>query len=149
VQNGQGAVIDRNGYALLPSLTPYRENTVSLDTLNMRADAELSGGSQRVVPYAGAVSKVNFSTLQGHAVLISLSTTQGSAPPMGAEVRDAAGTVIGVVGQGSQLYARVPHDSGSLEVRWEGNSQRCLVNYQITGKTQQALILLDGICRKS
>ncbi len=149
VQNGQGAVIDRNGYALLPSLTPYRENTVSLDTLNMRADAELSGGSQRVVPYAGAVSKVNFSTLQGHAVLISLSTTQGSAPPMGAEVRDAAGTVMGVVGQGSQLYARVPHDSGSLEVRWEGNSQRCLVNYQITGKTQQALILLDGICRKS
>ena len=149
VQNGQGAVIDSNGYALLPSLTPYRENTVSLDTLNMRADAELSGGSQRVVPYAGAVSKVSFSTLRGNAVLISLNTNLGLPPPMGAEVRDAAGTVIGVVGQGSQLYARVPHDSGTLKVSWDGNTNHCLVDYQITGKTQQALILLNGICRKS
>ncbi|WAH61534.1 fimbria/pilus outer membrane usher protein (plasmid) [Pseudomonas silvicola] len=120
VQNGQGAVIDYNGYALLPSLTPYRENTVSLNTLHMRADAELNGGSQRVVPYAGAVSQVSFATLRGTAVLISLNTTEGMAPPMGAEVRDASNTVIGVVGQGSQLYARVPHDSGSLQISWDG-----------------------------
>lgn len=147
VQNGQGAVIDYNGYALLPSLTPYRENTVSLNTLHMRADAELNGGSQRVVPYAGAVSQVSFATLRGTAVLISLNTTEGMAPPMGAEVRDASNTVIGVVGQGNQLYARVPHDSGSLQISWDGKTQRCAVNYQITGKTQQALILLNGICR--
>lgn len=147
VQNGQGAVIDSHGYALLPSLTPYRENTVSLDSKNMRADAELSGGSQRVVPYAGAVSQMKFSTLRGNAVLISLK--EGIAPPMGAEVRDNQGVLIGVVGQGSQLYARVPDDSGSLQVSWNGNAHHCLVNYQITGQKQQALILLDGTCRKS
>lgn len=149
VRNGQGAVVDAFGYAILPSLTSYRENTVSLDTLNMRADAELSGGSQRVVPYAGAVVQVHFATLKGKAVLINLKTANGEMPPMGAEVRDAENTVIGVVGQGGQLYARVPHDSGVLRVGWNNNGpQRCRVNYQITGQFDSQIIHLDSLCSK-
>ena len=148
VRNGQGAVIDRFGYAILPSLTPYRENTVSLDTLKMRTDTELNGGSQRVVPYAGAVSRVSFATLRGKAVLISLATTDGETPPMGAEVRDAEKVLVGVVGQGGQLYARVPHDSGTLKVSWNNQKSVCLVTYQITGRQQSDLIPLNGSCRK-
>lgn len=148
VRNGQGAVIDRFGYAILPSLTPYRENSVSLDTLNMRADTELNGGSQRVVPYAGAVSRVSFATLRGKAVLISLAANGGETPPMGAEVRDAENVAVGVVGQGGQLYARVPHDSGVLKVSWNNQHSVCFVNYQITGRPQSDLIPLNGSCRK-
>jgi len=146
VQNGQGAVIDSNGYALLPSLTPYQENSVSLDTLHMRSDTELSAGSQRIVPYAGAVGRITFPTLRGKAVLIAIKN--GAAPPMGAEVRDSDGTLIGLVGQGSQLYARVPHDSGTLKVSWNGNTSQCLVDYQITGMVPQELVQLESICRK-
>ncbi|WP_152999663.1 fimbrial outer membrane usher protein [Pantoea stewartii] len=149
VRNGQGAVIDRFGYAILPSLSAYRENNISLDTLDMNADAELSGGSQRVVPYAGAVVRINFATIKGKAVLISLTSNAGETPPMGAEVRDADNTVIGVVGQGGQLYARVPHDSGTLKVSWDNDGQQtCLVNYQITGKQDDHLIQLTGLCNK-
>jgi len=148
VRNGQGAVIDRFGYAILPSLTPYRENTVSLYTLKMRTDTELNGGSQRVVPYAGAVSRVSFATLRGKAVLISLATTDGETPPMGAEVRDAEKVLVGVVGQGGQLYARVPHDSGTLKVSWNNQKSVCLVTYQITGRQQSDLIPLNGSGRK-
>lgn len=148
VRNGQGAVIDRFGYAILPSLTPYRENSVSLDTLNMRTDTELSGGSKRVVPYAGAVSRVSFATLRGKAVLISLSTTDGETPPMGAEVRDTDKVLVGVVGQGGQLYARVPHDSGTLKVSWNEQKSACLVSYQVSGRQQSDLIPLNGSCRK-
>lgn len=146
VRNGQGAVIDRFGYALLPSLTPYRENSVSLDTLNMRADAELSGGSQRAVPYAGAIGHIRFATLKGKAVLIALSASEGILPPMGAEVRDSEATLIGMVGQGGQLYARVPHDSGTLKVSWDGGA--CFVRYQLTGRTAAGLIPLNGTCSK-
>ncbi|WP_164098542.1 fimbria/pilus outer membrane usher protein, partial [Serratia marcescens] len=35
VQNGQGAVIDHFGYAILPTLSPYRRNNISLDTRHM------------------------------------------------------------------------------------------------------------------
>lgn len=149
VRNGQGAVVDSFGYAILPSLTPYRANTVSLDTLNMSSDAELSGGSQRVVPYAGAVAKINFATIRGKAVLINLTMRNGEVPPMGAEVRDADNTLIGVVGQGGQLYARVPHDSGTLKVNWgESATNTCYVNYQITGRDDEGIIHLNSSCSK-
>ncbi|WP_410174104.1 fimbrial outer membrane usher protein [Pantoea vagans] len=149
VRNGQGAVIDRFGYAILPSLTPYQANTVSLDTRYMNADAELSGGSQRVVPYAGSVTRINFATLQGKAVLIALKNEDDDIPPMGTEVRDADNTVIGIIGQGGQLYARVPHDSGTLKVNWQYKGNKtCFVNYQITGRVNEDIVRLDAVCRK-
>ncbi len=147
VQNGQGAVIDSFGYAILPALSPYRNNNVSLETRQMSRDAELTGGSQRVVPYAGAIARVKFHTLKGKAVLINLSSSQGMIPPMGAEVRTAEGTVIGMVGQGGQIYARVPNVSGVLRVLWgESTRQTCVVRYQITGKNDTDLIHLNQTC---
>lgn len=149
VQNGQGAVVDRFGYAIMPSLSPYRGNNVSLDSRTMNSDAELTGGSQRVVPYAGAIARVNFATLKGKAVLISLKATDGRVPPMGADVLDAEGTVIGMVGQGGQIYARIASASGSLRVRW-GNTpaQACHVRYQLDLESEDDIIHLSKICEK-
>ena len=42
----------------------------------------------------------------------------GSIPPMGAEVLSDEGAVIGMVGQGGQVYARINHNSGRLLIRW-------------------------------
>ncbi len=36
----------------------------------MRSDAELTGGSQQIVPHAGAIARVNFATISGKAVPI-------------------------------------------------------------------------------
>ncbi|MBS1204298.1 MAG: pilus assembly protein porin PapC [Proteobacteria bacterium] len=149
IQNGQGAVIDHFGYAILPSLSPYSSNNVSLDARNMNADAELKGGSKRVVPYAGAIVQVDFATLRGKAVLITLKTQEGNVPPMGAEVRDTEGTLIGMVGQGGQIYARVPNNSGVLLVSWgKTHSQQCRVPYQITGRDAEALVHLSQTCEQ-
>ncbi|WP_258965369.1 fimbrial outer membrane usher protein [Scandinavium tedordense] len=149
VQNGQGAVVDSFGYAIMPSLSPYRSNNVSLDSRTMTRDAELTGGSQRVVPYAGAIARVNFATLKGKAVLINLKSADGSVPPMGADVLDGDGTVIGMVGQGGQIYARIPSTSGSLLVRWgTASNQACHVRYQLNLESQDEIIHLNKICEK-
>lgn len=149
VQNGQGAVIDRFGYAILPSLSPYRRNNVSLDTRQMRSDAELTGGSQQVVPYAGAIARVNFSTITGKAVLIAVKMADGGIPPMGAEVMNSEGAVIGMVGQGGQVYARISTPSGSLLVRWgKGANRRCRVPYQFDMHSPENVIYLTTTCER-
>ena len=71
-----------------------------------------------MVPYAGAIARVNFSTITGKAVLIAVKMADGGIPPMGAEVMNSEGAVIGMVGQGGQVYARISTPSGSLLVRW-------------------------------
>ncbi|MBG6246521.1 hypothetical protein CS369_20535 [Candidatus Symbiopectobacterium sp. 'North America'] len=121
VRNGQGATVDRFGYAILPSLAPYRYNTITLDASTMNDETELQGGSQHVVPYAGALAQVSFSTLQGRAVLIATQLEDGSFPPMGADVVTAAGNTVGMVGQGGKSMPALPKTA--TPYRWYGASR--------------------------
>lgn len=149
VRNGQGASVDRFGYAILPSLTPYRYNTISLDSQNMADDVELQGGSKRLVPYAGAIARVKFATTYGKATLINTTLPDGSLPPMGADVTDSKGEAIGIMGQGGQIYARIAAQSGVLYVNWGKNTaQRCQVWYQLPTTSDAPLYQLTLPCRQ-
>ncbi|MEB7540290.1 fimbrial outer membrane usher protein [Pantoea anthophila] len=130
INNGQGAKIDMFGYAIMPSLTPYRYNTISLDAKSISQDVELEGGSVRVVPVLGSVPKVAFKTIAGTPALIIASQDDGTPVPMGAEVKDSQGNNIGMAGQNGQIYARLPEASGTLFVNW-GSVNACHINYQL------------------
>lgn len=73
VMDGQGARVDRFGYALAPSLVPYHYNTVALNPEGMNDKAELEDGQRRVAPYAGATVRLHFNTVRGQALLITRS----------------------------------------------------------------------------
>ncbi|WP_320910176.1 fimbria/pilus outer membrane usher protein, partial [Citrobacter farmeri] len=149
IRNGQGATVDRFGYAILPSLTPYRYNTISLDSQNMADDVELQGGSKRLVPYAGAISRVTFKTTHGKATLINTTLPDGSLPPMGADVTDSNGDAVGIMGQGGQIYARIAAQSGVLFVKWGKNTaQQCQVWYQLPTTSDTPLYQLTLPCRQ-
>ena len=141
--------MDRFGYAILPSLTPYRYNTISLDSRNMADDVELQGGSKRLVPYAGAISRVTFKTTHGKATLINTTLPDGSQPPMGADVTDSDGETVGIMGQGGQIYARIAAQSGVLFVKWGKNAaQQCQVWYQLPTTRDAPLYQLTLPCRQ-
>lgn len=148
IRNGQGATVDRFGYAILPSLTPYRYNTISLDSQNMADDVELQGGSKRLVPYAGAISRVTFKTTHGKATLINTTLPDSSQPPMGADVTDSNGEAVGIMGQGGQIYARLAAQSGVLFVKWgKTAAQQCQVWYQLPTTRDAPLYQLTLPCR--
>lgn len=148
VLNAQGTTIDGNGYALVPAVTPYRYNSVALDPQGMQGKAELEDGEQRVAPYAGAAVKVRFKTRTGNALLIRTRLANGQAVPPGAEAYDESGSVIGMVGQGSQVYVRSDKPRGRLSLRWgEDSDERCSLPYDTTGKDlEQVLIRLEATC---
>lgn len=147
VNNGQGATINSDGFALVPSLTPYRFNSVQLDTRDMAANIELEDNQQRVAPYAGAAVKLSFSTVKGTAALIDVTSRRG-ALPAGADVFDEHNQVIGMVGQANQVYARLPAAQGKLTVRWgDSSAERCVLSYKLSdASAEQALIPLSAQC---
>jgi len=147
IKNGQGAKIDSFGYAILPSLSPYQYNTVSLDPKGLDSQIEIQGGSQQVVPYAGAFVQVNFETLSGQQVLINTLLDQGQVIPMGADVMDKDGNNLGMVGQGGQIYARINNQSGVLFVKWgDDEVQQCRINYQLPIASGNELVQLIAKC---
>lgn len=147
VQNAMGARVNASGYAIMPSLIPYSFNEVVLDPQGMiNNNVELKNQSNRIAPYAGAMVKIHMKTSEGYPLLLSVDG--GDLPlALGAEVYDEAGKVIGMVSQGSVIYARVKSLSGAVYVRSEKN--RCTLAYSVADKTSNLpLYRASAICKR-
>lgn len=149
VMNGQGAEIDSSGFALVPSLTPYRYNTVAINPEGMNEKTELDDGQRRIAPYAGAAVKVNFKTRNGNALLIKAHLANGKSIPMGADVIDESGSIVGMVGQGGQAYVRSDQSVGTMILRWgERTEEQCVIAYDLKDlDIEQPLIRINSECR--
>lgn len=147
VIGGQGAKIDRFGYAVVPYLAPYRYNNVILSPENMNSHTELASNQKQIAPYAGIASKIKFNTVTGYPILLTLENTTKNIP-MGAIVYNADNKNIGMVGQGKQAYARVEQLKGKLTIQWgESKSQQCITEYDLSNSdTDEFLIMVNAKC---
>lgn len=148
VMDGQGARIDRFGYALAPALTPYHYNTVALNPEGMNSKAELADGQKRVAPYAGATVRLHFNTVRGQALLITAQRPDNGTIPMGTAVLDPAGKNIGMVGQANQLYLRSDKTEDTLTLQWgKQANQQCRLHYHAPAAEDTPIQRLSAPCR--
>ncbi|MFW1945091.1 fimbria/pilus outer membrane usher protein [Acinetobacter guillouiae] len=147
--NGQGTRINHQGYALIPAITPYRYNNISLEPKGISDRVEIETNDQRIVPYAGAAVKVKFKTRMGYPLLIQAKLDADEFVPLGADVIDSQNNVIGMVGQSGQMYVRIPAKQGVLTVKWgEESDQKCDVHYQLNDELlKQTIIRLEETCK--
>jgi outer membrane usher protein len=147
--NGQGTRINHQGYALIPAITPYRYNNISLEPKGISDRVEIETNDQRIVPYAGAAVKIKFKTRMGYPLLIQAKLDADEFVPLGADVIDAENNVIGMVGQSGQMYVRTPAKQGVLTVKWgEEADQKCDVHYQMNDELlKQSIIRLEETCK--
>ncbi len=145
--NSSQTTIDSHGYALVPSMTPYRYNNVSLDPQGMEGNAEVLDSQKRVVPVAGASVKVKFRTRMGTALLIKSITEDGNSIPMGAQVYNSRNEMVGIAGQSGQIYVRVEKNKGKLWVRTGNGNEQCVITYDLKDMdTKLPLINLSSRC---
>lgn len=133
------STVDRFGYGIGNSLTPYRENIVSLDINDLDNDVEMKSTSATVIPRRGAVVVSQFETDQGQSAILNLIRSDRQPVPFTAEVYDLNNKLLGTVGQGSQAFVRGIGESGELEVRWsqKNQTQRCRLHYQTTSGNEK------------
>ena len=138
IGNAAGVRVGQDGYALVPYVTPYVLNTVSIDPTGLSLDLQLDNTSVQLAPRAGAVVLVKFKTENGRFVLIQARLADGSTLPFGAEVEDAQGQVIGVVGQAGRIMVRISREAGRLNVQWQerDGSRSCSFPYQLRPRNE-------------
>lgn len=140
VINAAGVRIDRFGYALVPYMTPFALNNVQIDPKGLPLNVQLDATSAQVAPHAGAVVMVDFKTEYGRTVVFRIRRTDGLPVPFGAEILDAHGDPVGVVGQGGQALVRGVKDEGELQIRWQldgGIAGRCSMPYHLPPASRQ------------
>lgn len=116
--NAPGTKTNADGYALIPYLTPYRKNRVSLDTQHLDHSTEIENGVTNVVPRRGAVVKAEFAAQRVEKVLLNLRLEDGGLPPFGAQVVDGEQRTVGVVGPGGQVLLALEGEASAVTVRW-------------------------------
>ncbi len=132
INGNHSAQVGKSGYAVVPNLTPYRQNVVELDPKDLSVDVELKTAAQNVAPRAGSVVKLEFETVSGQALLITAVREDGSPLPFGADVFDEDGASVGVVGQGGKAFVRVSRTHGELTVKWgKAASAACHLRYEL------------------
>ena len=148
-----GVRIDHAGYALLPYLTPYNLNTVTIDPRGLPLDVQLDATSTQVAPHAGAVVMLKFKTRQGRTVILEVHLKNGDALPFGAEVFDEKGVSLGMAGQAGKILARGVKRAGELTARWQddqGTSHACSFPYRLTaparGKGMTSYQAINATC---
>jgi len=147
--NGSGEIGD-SGYAVMPYLSAYRENRITLDTSTLTADVEVKNNSTLAVPRSGAVVRVDFETDQGRSAVIELIRSDKGFIPLGADVFDEKGENIGTVGQAGQAYVRGIGNNGTLRVVWgPGKENTCTARYRMDSGAQKVgltTMLNNQIC---
>lgn len=146
-----GVRIDHAGYALLPYLTPYNLNTITIDPKGLPLDVQLDATSTQVAPHAGAVVMLKFKTKQGRTVILQVRLKDGGALPFGAEVFDEKGVSLGMAGQAGKILARGVKRTGRLTARWQddqGTSHACVFPYRMTapGKSMTSYQAIHATC---
>ena len=151
VFNQTGVKTDFRGYALVPNLTPYRNNDITLNTATLKDDVELQQTTRKVVPTRGAVVRADYRAQVGLRVLMNLTRTDGKAVPFGATVINEADRDAGssIVGDGGQVYLAGLQDKGVLLVQWgKENDRQCRVTYRLSNNKDAAGIqTVNGQCR--
>lgn len=131
VMNG-GVRTDSWGYAVVPYLSPYQKNSISLDPSTLPDNVDLNQSSVNVHPTKGAVVLAKFATRTGYQVLLTLKRN-GVLLPFGTMVTlKGSSDITGIVGDAGQAYLNGLPENGSLIAVWgRENSQRCGGNFSL------------------
>lgn len=144
VQNMQGIYTDYWGNAVVPYLTNYRRNTVTVNS-GERDDLDIEKPAKDVVPTKGAVVAANFSARQGIRALLTLH--HGSSfVPFGAVLSIEGGSSI--VGDGGEVYLTGLKGNVPFKVQWgSAPEQRCEGNAQIPDDIESSIYQAAVECR--
>lgn len=131
----QGGIrTDSRGYAVVPYLSPYENNAVSLNPSTLPEDVDLPQSSTNVYPTKGAVVAATFKPRTGYQVLLTL-TRAGQPVPFGTLVTpdgDGNESNSAIVGDGGQVYLSGLQEQGKLTAVWgRGAEQQCRATFNL------------------
>ncbi|CAI1543543.1 fimbria/pilus outer membrane usher protein [Serratia fonticola] len=128
---------DSRGYALVPYLANYQNNSISLNPTTLPEDVDMAQSSLNVYPTKGAVIMAKFDTRVGYQALVTLLQGDTSLP---------FGTVItvadtpagknntGIVGDAGQVYLSGLPEQGTLTAKWgHADHQQCRASFNLSG----------------
>lgn len=125
-QNQRGIQTDWQGNAVIPSLTPYQENNIRIDTSSLSENVDSSDTAITVIPSRNAAVMARFDAHTGYRMLIALKRPNGLPVPFGAIATSDTPVISGIVDDTGTVYLAGIGEAARLTVKWgNGAEQQC------------------------
>lgn len=106
INNDATILTNRQGKALVPYMSPYRKNVLTIDNTDLDDNVQLLGNRKDVVPYSGSITYVKFDTDRRKSFIFYAVDRHNAPLPFGTLVTDKNNQEIGYVGQGSVVFVQ-------------------------------------------
>lgn len=150
-RNQSGVATDWLGYAVIPWLSPYERNELTLDTTVMPAGVDAENTHLTLIPNKGALVYAHIDAREGHRLLLTLRRTNGEPVPFGALVTlDGVDGYESIVDEGGMAYLTGVKENGVVQVKWGSRAdQRCQASVALPDapSVQGDLLTLAATCR--
>lgn len=122
---GYGSTIRTNrfGQAVLTDVNSYYRSQVSVDLNTLPDDAQVSHSVKQGTLTEGAIGYRQFEVVSGHSAMALLRLSNNSTPPFGAQVFNARGQQVGIVGDDGSAYLTGLNAKETLQIRWNDKVQ--------------------------
>ncbi len=125
-QNQRGIQTDWQGNAVIPSLTPYQENNIRIDTSSLPENVDSSNTAITVIPSRNAAVLARFDAHTGYRMLIALKRPNGVLVPFGAIATSNTPVMSGIVDDTGTVYLAGIGEAVELTVKWgHAAGQQC------------------------
>jgi len=142
VSSNTGVYTNRFGYAIVPYVSPYSRNFLSLDTSVLNDSTEITNNIKTVVPTRGALVLADYPTRIGLKLMVRLT---GRDIPFGAmaSIENNGVTSTGIVDDSKVVYlSGAPHE-GTINVDWVNG--KCKAHYKLSNPNGK-VINVSAIC---
>ncbi|HDT6566774.1 TPA: fimbrial biogenesis outer membrane usher protein [Enterobacter cloacae] len=128
VANNDSLFTDSKGFAVVPYISPYRQNSLTLNTEALNNTTDLLNDTRVVIPTKGALALADFPTVTGYRVMLQLT---GKKIPFGAtaKINNRANSSEGIVDDHQRVWLSGAPEKGSVMVSWAG--ENCQASYHI------------------
>lgn len=141
VQYGNGIKTDIFGYAIVPNLTAFQKENISLDINEINTNTEALDTDKMIIPARGALIPVNFNVISGKRAVFVINR-KGEYLPLGTIVSVSSNdhSVSGIVGDGGQAYMSGLPSEGIIESS-NGTGFICRAPYKLDSDNLQIINL--------
>jgi outer membrane usher protein len=118
---------DSSGHLLIPDLNSYQHNQVSIDSMNLPADARIATTSADLVPQAQSGVLARFGVTRYSAASLILHDPDGKVLPPGARVHEVESGKDTIVGYDGMTFVDGLQQTNHLVVT--SGALRCAVSF--------------------
>ena len=128
ISNGYGATINRDGYGILPSLTPYQENRVAVNPEGLPVTVTIEENEATVIPRMGAAVKVKMKTQTGIPILLKVRDRQQQLFAMMSQLYTERSPHLALVSQAGRVFVQGWNpDREALFIRDSVTNESCQI----------------------